>query len=337
MRMFFKSLIKSVAAALKRNRRFANFFYNIRNADEFSDLYEHEKMLADSIRVESYYGGITRYVKEGDVVVDLGTGTGLLAFFAAQNNPAQIYAIDHSDFIEVAKIIARHNNFSIQFIKTHSGKFLPSEKVDVIIHEQIGDDLFNENMVENILQLKKRVLKDSGVIIPGKFEVFLEPVVLKEGFRVPFVWDNTIHGIDFNCMRNIPEICRYQRNDYLVKDIESSAIDYFMCQPEPIFTFDLNTMSGSDDLPKSVVATRKVKRSGTIDGLLFFFRVIFDDDYCFDTSPFSSNTHWGNFIFRLDRKEFLADEVIAYELNMNNLIDRRSWVARLLQKSPAAT
>lgn len=332
MQKYLQPVMTSVVGALKRNRQVADLLYSMKNANEFSDIYEHEKMLADAVRCNTYHEGIRRHVRKGDVVVDLGTGTGLLALFAAQNDPAKVYAIDHSEFIEVARKIAQVNGAEVEFVKTHSRNFSPSEKVDVIVHEQIGDDLFNENMVENLLELKKRILKESGIIIPGKFEVFLEPVVLRKDYQVPFLWNNVIHGIDFACVKDLPEIAKYQRRDYMVKDVPASAIDHFMCDPEPILAFDLNTLERADELPKTVMARRKVTKPGMMDGLLFYFRVIFDERCHFDTSPFSLNTSWGNFIFRLDRKEYRAGDQLSYDFVMNDIMDRRSWAVRLLDR-----
>ncbi len=118
-------------------------------------------MLADTVRNKSYHDAIKRYIKPGDVVVDLGTGTGILSFYAAEQKPKRIYAIDHSDIIKVARRIAEHNNISnIEFVQTNSRDFAPPENVDIILQEQMGDNLFNENMVQDVLDLKDRLLKN---------------------------------------------------------------------------------------------------------------------------------------------------------------------------------
>jgi protein arginine N-methyltransferase 1 len=139
--------------------------HRTQNEAFFSGLYQHERMLADKIRIESYFNAINKYVKEGDVVVDLGTGSGILSFFAHFKNPRKIYAIDHSNIIEKAKLVAERNGISgIQFIRSNSQNLTLPEKADVIVQEQMGSWLFDENMIENVLDLRDRVLKKGGCL-----------------------------------------------------------------------------------------------------------------------------------------------------------------------------
>ena len=86
--------------------------YDLMNETNFAGLAEHEEMLSDSVRVQAYHRGIRRNVRPGDVVVDLGTGTGLLAFMASRAGAKKVYAVEHSDFIEIAREIGRHNGFT---------------------------------------------------------------------------------------------------------------------------------------------------------------------------------------------------------------------------------
>ena len=53
----------------------------------------HIRMLADNIRVEAYRRAIFQTVRNGDRVVDIGTGTGVLAFFALQTLPVNYAGI----------------------------------------------------------------------------------------------------------------------------------------------------------------------------------------------------------------------------------------------------
>src|SRR5689334_18755552 len=59
----------------------------------FASLHEQERMLADRQRMDFYHAAIARHIKPGARVIDLGTGTGILAAFAARAGAAKVYAI----------------------------------------------------------------------------------------------------------------------------------------------------------------------------------------------------------------------------------------------------
>jgi protein arginine N-methyltransferase 1 len=310
---------------LKSNRRLQSLFYDFENEEEFSNLYEHENMLADRVRVNSYEKAIRRNIKAEQTVIDLGTGTGILSIFAARQG-AKVYAIDHSKFIETAKKIAAHNKMdNIHFVYANSRDFTPPEKVDVILHEQIGDDLFEENMVENLLDLKARTLKEGGIILPACFALYLEPVTLTEPHRVPFIWEEPIHGIDFSFMRTMEGVEKYTPPNYLSRVIRQDSVDHFLCTPQPILEFDLNRIKSPDELPKHLETKRQVTKAGRLDGLLLYFKVVFDKETQFDTSPHSVRTHWGNRLFRLPARDCKTGDTLSIRLTLHNLILPLSW------------
>ena len=138
------------------------------NGRYFSDFYEQERMLADKPRMEFYRAAIQRHIQPGDRVIDLGTGTGILAALASRRGAAKVYAIDHSSILETARTLAQANRIErVDFIATHSTEFSLSERVDVIVHEQMGDCLFDEAMVANVCDLRDRLLKPDGLILPS--------------------------------------------------------------------------------------------------------------------------------------------------------------------------
>lgn len=104
-----RSSIRFAKRTLKSNPTIRNLISDVDNSKNFTRLQVHEEMVADAVRVDSYHEAIRRHVRPGDVVVDLGTGTGILALFAAQQQAKQVYALDHSPFIEVARRIADAN------------------------------------------------------------------------------------------------------------------------------------------------------------------------------------------------------------------------------------
>ena len=68
--------VESAKKLAKMSPRVTAYAYDLINRQVFTDLAWHERMLADRVRIDAYRKGISGSVKPGDVVIDLGTGTG---------------------------------------------------------------------------------------------------------------------------------------------------------------------------------------------------------------------------------------------------------------------
>jgi protein arginine N-methyltransferase 1 len=328
-----RSTLKKLRHFLKTNKTVRGLLYDLDNRESFSSLLMHERIIADAVRVDAYREAIRRHVKPGDTVVDLGTGTGILSLFASERQPRRIYAIDHSEFIDVARQIAEHNCVSnITFIRINSREFTPAEKVDVIIHEQLNGALFGENMIDNVMDLKRRILKPSGILLPGKFELYLEPVCMKPSYRVPYIWERPLHGLDFGFLRQSSNISKYKNIEYQCSVASPESVDFFLCRPVPLLAFDMNAWSNSPELPSVVKVSRRVIRPGQMDGMYLYFRVIFDDETSFDTSPFSPKTHWPNYFFRTESRVFRENVEFSYTLEMGEITDVQKWNLTIEQR-----
>ncbi|MEO6694580.1 MAG: methyltransferase domain-containing protein [Ignavibacteria bacterium] len=289
MKKILTKLLSKLYDKARSSSTFKSLYYSVANSNYFTSFQEHEKMLGDKLRVNTYYKAIQKNVNEGDVVIDLGTGTGILSFMASKKNPKKIFAIEHGKIIESAKTAAAHNGIkNIEFVNVNSKNFKADEKADIIIHEQIGALLFDENMVENLIDLRDRVLKPGGKILPGKFEFFVEPVHIKDEENVPYLWEQNIEGIKFDCFSDLKKEIKGSYGRLLIRP---DAVDYFLSEPERILYFDIETMSGND-IPKKFEFNRKVLKSGKLNGLIIFFNIIFDEEIMLTTSPFTSKTHW---------------------------------------------
>jgi len=328
---YFKNVITFFLNPIRKmvslSPQLQKFIYEIINRQEFGNLYEHEKMLADTKRIETYKRAIDKHISSDDVVLDLGTGTGILSFFASKNEAKKIYAIDHSDFIKIAQEVAKQNNFeNIEFFQVNSRDFNPEIKFDVIIHEQMGDYLFNENMIANLLDLKKRLLKAGGKILPGKFEFYVEPVDLHEEFNVPFIWENELYGIDFSFLKTQHEaLDEFIEVDYKQEWIDAASVKEFLCEPEPVLSFDLMGLNSEGDIPRSIEVEKDIIKKGMLDGFCMYFKAIFDEEITLDTSPKSEYTHWGNCMFRIETRTCNGNEKIKFTISFPDLLDIRTW------------
>ena len=283
-------------------------------------LYLHEQMLADSVRLEAYHAAIERYVTPQDRVVDIGTGTGVLAFFAAAKAPCKLYALDHSKpMLDYAKVTAATNGIvNLTFVASSSRKFEPAEPIDVILHDQMGIALFDEGMVETILDVRDRCLRPGGRIIPAKFEFYLEPVQLIEQERIPLVQEQRIHGLEFPPTPTAPT------SDYYFREIYPEHVSFLLCDPIPVFTFDLTALT-RDQIPKRFLVSKPVLRDGQLDGISIYFNATFADDISFSTGPSSVRTHWPMLLYRTPVRAYGAGENFSMKVETPDLSDHLSW------------
>lgn len=303
--------------------------YDLMNGQHFAGLEAHEEMLSDSVRVDAYHRAIHANVQAGDVVLDLGTGTGLLAFMASRAGAKKVYAIEHSDFIDVAREIAAHNGFTnIEFIQENSRDFSPPEPIDVVLHEQMGDELFNENMLENLLDLRDRCLAPGGRILPARFRLFIEPVSMREEMRIRRFWNIDLpDGIDLSATQQSPVAARFDvgRNEQFW--LRPHSVESTVGEPQPILDFDLNTLDSLDSLPTQHTVERTASTDTIVDGCCVWFEACFDDDTVLSTSPLAPVTSWGNRIFRLDQ-EVNRGDTLRIDVRLGQLVEPTTWDVR---------
>ena len=155
-------------------------------------------MLSDSVRMEAYRKAIRQSVKPGDVVVDLGAGTGILGFLAIQAGARQVFAVEQSDAIDLARAVADRNGMSnrIVFFNENSRKVSLPVKADVIVSETLGSFGVDENTLEFTVDARERFLKPDGILIPGALRLHLAPVEAKQIYRKIDFW-REIQELDF--------------------------------------------------------------------------------------------------------------------------------------------
>ena len=115
--------------------------------------------MQDFVRTSTYQKAILSNLTDfrDKVVLDVGTGSGILSFFTQQAVAAKVYAVEGSSIAKHAEELVRANKVD-HVIRVLSGKIeeieLP-EKVDMIISEPMGYMLLNERMLETYLHAKK--------------------------------------------------------------------------------------------------------------------------------------------------------------------------------------
>ena len=116
---------------------------------QFIPVHYHHNMLMDQNRMHSFKSAIFHAVKPGMKVLELGGGTGVLSFFAAQAAD-KVYCVEFNpDMVrEARKFLAMNQNgHKVEVVHADAFEYLPPEPVDVVICEMIHVGMLREKQV----------------------------------------------------------------------------------------------------------------------------------------------------------------------------------------------
>ena len=78
----------------------------------YAEFEVHRTMIRDTVRTEAFRRAIDSVVRPGDVVLDVGAGSGILSVFAARAGAARVYAVERTTIAVLAQELAAANGFA---------------------------------------------------------------------------------------------------------------------------------------------------------------------------------------------------------------------------------
>lgn len=137
-------------------------------------------MLSDDLRMQSYRDAIfenPNHFKD-KVVLDVGTGSGILAIWAAQAGARRVFAVEATDMAQQARKVIKANNQDhiVTVIQSKIEDVELPEKVDVIISEWMGYFLLRESMFDSVIVARDRWLKPDGAMFPSHASMSIAPM-----------------------------------------------------------------------------------------------------------------------------------------------------------------
>jgi precorrin-6B methylase 2 len=259
------------------------------------------RMLEDRVRTSRFIDAIRRTVRTGDVVVDIGTGSGVLAVAAAQAGAKRVYAVEVRPIAEVAAQFFRGSGLGdrITLIRGMSTEIALPERADVLVSEMIGNEPLGEQILETTCDAVARLLKPGARLIPSALRIYATPMVVpakvRQGaFFTPEVlnrWQRW-YGLPFRALLDPAGSGMTQVS--LVRTFVDpwTARNWPQLGPPALIqAFDLASQSLT---PFASEATLRLEREGDLGGLLVYFEADLADGVRLTTEPtrVERRNHW---------------------------------------------
>jgi predicted RNA methylase len=272
---------------------------------------EHRILMNDVNGQDAYFKAIARNVKPGDVVLDLGTGTGLHALFACKAGARKVYAIESDTIINYAKKIAEKNGFQdrIEFIHGDSARVELPEKVDVIV-SNIGF----LSLVNALPDACERFLKPGGIVIPSSIAMNFSLAESKTLYQDRIqLWDKSQFDFDLSPMRelavNHPLYHHFSNEELISESEEAQKIDLKTASDPNIYWTTSLTAS----------------RDGEIYGLASWYTFFDGQDELLSVRP-PLKFHpelWNQILFPLDKAlQVKKGETFEVEVSMHRTVSQ---------------
>jgi SAM-dependent methyltransferase len=134
----------------------------------YAEFEVHRTMICDRVRTGAFRRAIESVVRPGDIVLDVGAGSGILSVFAARAGAARVYAVERTPAAALARELAAANG-AAETVRVIHGDVMDvelPERVDVIVSEWLGGFGIDEGMLVPVIAARDRWLKPGGVMIP---------------------------------------------------------------------------------------------------------------------------------------------------------------------------
>jgi protein arginine N-methyltransferase 7 len=240
----------------------------------------HVPMMNDPHRNAAYQAALTRAIKPETRVLEIGTGSGLLALMAARCGAQSVTTCEIvASLAETARKIVAENGYGdrIDIVAKHSTALQVgpdmAEKADLLISEILSNEFLYEGVVPSITDARRRLLKPGGKILPAAGSI---KIALLGGEAVtPYLRVDDICGFDlraFNAVVSRKKILPAKYFDGVLLSDDADA-----------FTFDFASLD-------TIVAETKtlripVRSAGLSYGIVQWFHLQMDDEVTFENHP----------------------------------------------------
>lgn len=276
-------------------------------------LDRHRELIDDTERCEAFYSAIVQVVRHGDVVLDIGAGTGLLSLFACQAGARKVYAVETGPIADVAEELFALNGCAdrVELIRKPSTELELQQRVDVVVSESLWNFGIGEGITRTLADARERLLKPRGRLIPEQLSLRLAPVEHPQIEAQLSAWTRPAFGVDLS------RVSTLARNNVYRTDLDR---DSMLAAPETLCELILG------ERPEVIrgVCEFVVRRRGTVNGLGGWFDARLCGGLAVSNQPPNPAPSWKHAYFPLGEPiEVRAGDLLRAEVQCVG--DESAW------------
>jgi protein arginine N-methyltransferase 1 len=245
-------------------------------------------MIADRVRMDAYRDALARSVKPGDVVLDIGAGTGIMSLLACRFGARKVHAVEPSDALAVGRELAAANGYGdrIEFHYKSSLDLVLPERADVMVSDLRGIVPLYAGHLPSIVDARQRLLRPGGIQIPQRdtlmAQLVADPALYQE---TTAVWTDRALGLDLSAA------LRWATHSAHKADLAKATL---LGTPRAVIELDYRTLESPNARGQ---AQWTIDADSTVHGLGLWFDATLVDGVGFSNAPDRPRAIYGQMFF----------------------------------------
>ncbi len=196
-------------------------------------------MVFDDRKNQAFYDALRNVITPESVVLDLGSGVGLLGLMAAKLGARKTYLVEPAAIAQLSRKLVDANGLGdrVEVIPDKIENARIAEKADVITSVMTGNFLLQEDLLGSLFFARDKCLVHDGVMLPDYGRMMVAPICAPDlHYDRVGCWSEPLFGVDLAVVRHHASNNIHWRRRQMAGDkIE------FLAEPQMLKSLDFNS------------------------------------------------------------------------------------------------